>query len=377
MYDTRAQTALRLFLHNRPASAGAILGVIAIVFLVGIQLAILFGVIEIISNEITHSGADYWVVTPKTTNLDFSNQLPVSYIDRITALKEIDYARPYLNTTGLVRNRDGRYELAITTGVKVPQMTGGPWTFVKGSPASLLDPFGFTMDNTTLEDKETPLFGQLVDVQNRLFRLTAITKHIRCFRGNVGYMSEANARRLFHLNPAFCNAIMVKFKTGALTGANRQNQLQALFPYAKVMTNREIAGQTVRYYLFATGIGGSIFMSAGLSAGIGLVIIGLTLYNNILSYERDIAILRVLGARRKDIFLILLYQVLIVSTIGLLIGFFFLAITLQLTFATRIPVNLPFWFGPVHVCSTILLCLVGSLFAMRHALKIDPATVFR
>lgn len=376
MYDTRAKTALRLFLHNRPASAGAILGVIAIVFLVGIQLAILFGVIEIISNEITHSGADYWVVTPNTTNLDFSNQLPVSYIDRITALKEVDYARPYLNTTGLVRNRDGRYELAITTGVKIPEMTGGPWTFVKGSPASLLDPFGFTMDNTTLEDSDSPFFGQLVDVQNRLFRLTAITKHIRCFRGNVGYMSEANARRLFHLNPAFCNAIMVKFKPEAPI-ENRQTKIQALFPYAKVMTNSEIACQTVRYYLFATGIGGSIFMSAGLSAGIGLVIIGLTLYNNILSYERDIAILRVLGARRKDIFLILLYQVLIVSTIGLLIGFLLLAFTLQLTFGTRIPVNLPFWFGPVHVFATILLCLVGSLFAMRHALKVDPATVFR
>lgn len=289
MYDTRAQTALRLFLHNRPASAGAILGVIAIVFLVGIQLAILFGVIEIISNEITHSGADYWVVTPNTNNLDFSNQLPVSYIDRITALREVDYARPYLNTSGLVRNRDGRFELAITTGVKIPQMTGGPWTFVKGSSASLLDPFGFTMDNTTLEDKGTPRFGHLVDVQNRLFRLTAITKHIRCFRGNVGYMSEGNARRLFHLNPAFCNAIMVKFKPGVPL-ENRQSKLQALFPYATVMTNHDIANQTVRYYLLATGIGGSIFMSAGLSAGIGLVIIGLTLYNNILSYERDIAI---------------------------------------------------------------------------------------
>ena len=58
--DTRFTAAMRLFLYNGSASIGTIIGVVAIVFLVGVQIATLFGVIDISSNVIRHSGVDFW-----------------------------------------------------------------------------------------------------------------------------------------------------------------------------------------------------------------------------------------------------------------------------------------------------------------------------
>lgn len=374
--DPRAATALQLLWYNRVISSGAITGVISIVFLVGVQIAILFGVINIISNQILHSSADAWIVTKNSTNLDFSGRLPNFYIDRAVGLAEVEYARPLIIAGALMRDHTGRYELEIVYGIKVPQLTGGPWAFRKGSPASMLDPFSFTIDNTTLMNPNPPLFNHILEVQHQKLKFNVITEFIRSFRGNVSYTSLDNARKFKGENPDFVNAIMVKFKKGADLQATIA-RLAQLFPYATVVSTEDLVNKTVMYYLLATGIGGSIFMSAGISALVGLIVIGITLYNNILSHEKDIAILRVLGARRKDILFILVYQVLIIAVIGLFLGFVLLAFTLNFVSQGRIPVALPIWFGPAHIALTIFLCLLGSYFAMRHALKIDPSSAFR
>jgi putative ABC transport system permease protein len=374
--DSRANTALKLLWYNRTISSGAITGVIAIVFLVGIQIAILFGVINIINNQIMHTNADAWIVTKNTTNLDFSGRLPNFYMDRAVGLNEVEYARPFINAGGLMRDHTGRYELEIVYGIKMPQLTGGPWAFQRGNSTSMLDPFSFTIDNTTLMNPNPPQFNQIIEVQYQKLKFNAITDFIRSFRGNVSYTSVDNARKFRGENADFVNAIMVKFKEGTdLKGSIEK--LAQLYPYATVLSSEDLASQTVKYYLLATGVGGSIFMSAGISALVGLIVIGLTLYNNILSHEHELAILRVLGARKRDILLILVYQVLIIAVIGLFIGFVLLAFTLNFVSQGRIPVALPIWFGPAHILLTIFLCLLGSYFAMRHALKIDPSSAFR
>jgi ABC-type lipoprotein release transport system permease subunit len=38
---------------------------------------------------------------------------------------------------------------------------------------------------------------------------------------------------------------------------------------------------------------------------------------------------------------------------------------------------MPLWFPPLHAALTLILCLLGSTFAMRKAVKVEPASVFR
>ncbi|MFN4174616.1 MAG: ABC transporter permease [Parachlamydiaceae bacterium] len=276
----------------------------------------------------------------------------------------------------MLRDRSGRFELAIVFGIKPPHLTGGPWNFKKGNESALLEPFGMTIDDTTLDYKYYPEIGEWMNLQDRKLRVLAFTNHFRTFRGDASYMSALNAKRVNSTSPLLVNAIMIKLK-GGVDRFEAKQKVAALFPFASVIETEDLAKSTINYNLETTGVGGSLYLSAALAAGIGIVIIALTLYNSILSYERDIAILRALGARKVDILIIILYQVLVMALIGIFFGLVLLSFVLNIISDTRVPVALPIWFGPVHVISTLLVCILGSLYAVRHAMKIEPVTVFR
>ncbi|MDH5684139.1 MAG: FtsX-like permease family protein, partial [candidate division WOR-3 bacterium] len=146
---------------------------------------------------------------------------------------------------------------------------------------------------------------------------------------------------------------------------------------AEVITEKTLAAQTRFYYITQTGIGSSFGFSTMIGVLVGIVIITLTMYTNILNREKDFAVLRALGARKKDILLIVFYQALFIGLVGIFIGFLLLALFLNGTRDTRIPSYMFIWVPPVHAAITILLCLVGSLLAMRRATKIEPASAFR
>ena len=109
----------------------------------------------------------------------------------------------------------------------------------------------------------------------------------------------------------------------------------------------------------------------------GIVIIMLTMYTGVLHRQKDFAVLRALGARKRDILIIVLYQSLMIGIAGIFIGFLLLALFLNGTHDSRLPSYMPQIVLMYHAVGTLILCLLGSLLAMRKAIKVDPASVFR
>ncbi|MGB9691027.1 MAG: hypothetical protein ACPL7D_02545, partial [Candidatus Sumerlaeaceae bacterium] len=85
----RSLTALRIVVHDRSSTAGSVLGVIAIVFLVGQQLSILFGLLSYMSVLVDHSGADAWILSANARNVDAVNQISARYLHRVIGLEEV------------------------------------------------------------------------------------------------------------------------------------------------------------------------------------------------------------------------------------------------------------------------------------------------
>jgi hypothetical protein len=75
-----------MLLHDRSTTAGSLLGVIAIVFLVGQQLSVLFGLFTFMSVLPDHSGADIWICSENTDNVNATGSIPIRYVDRISGL---------------------------------------------------------------------------------------------------------------------------------------------------------------------------------------------------------------------------------------------------------------------------------------------------
>ena len=74
--------------------------------------------------------------------------------------------------------------------------------------------------------------------------------------------------------------------------------------------------------------------------------------------------------------MVVISEVLIITGIGLFVGFLLLATLLNATSGSSIPSYFPTQVPPILAGGTIVVSLVGSLIALRVALKAEPASVF-
>jgi putative ABC transport system permease protein len=372
----RSLVAYRMLAHDRASTAGSVLGVVAILFLVGQQLSTLFGLFTYMSVLVDHSDADIWICGKFTDNANSTGQLPVRYADRISGLPEIEWAEPVITTAGETRRKDGKSEGVVVVGLPAPRFTGGPWAFERGSVETLLDYDGITVDNRDLELFGNPELGDILEINKKRVRVNAITKKITSFGGTLVFTNRTKAREISGLPPDRCSYILVKLKPGADVDANVA-RLRALLPRAEVFPKDTLSRLTRSYYLINTGIGFSFGFTTLMSSLVGIVIITLTMYTSILNREKDFAVLRALGGRKRDIFVIVLYQAIMIGAVGIFLGFLLLAFFLNGTRDSNLASFMPLWFPFVHAGFTLTLCLVGSLFAIRRATRVEPATAFR
>ncbi len=153
--------------------------------------------------------------------------------------------------------------------------------------------------------------------------------------------------------------------------------VRSVLPAAEVLSADELSRMTRIYYVKNTGMGGSFGLSTLIGALVGIIIITLTMYTGVLQRQKDFAVLRALGARKIDIFIIVLAQSLMIGVAGVFIGFLLLAGFLSGTLDSPLPSYMPLWIAPVLAGATLLMCVLGSLLAMRKAISVEPASVFR
>lgn len=371
----RRLTAWRMLMHDRSSTAGALLGVVAIVFLVGQQLSILFGLLNYMSVLVDHSGADVWILSSNISNADAVNLIPARYLDRTMGLTEVDWAEPVLYGNGPLRKSDGSIESVRVIGVRRPRLAGGPWAFAQADNRALLDLESVTVDRIDLETLGNPKLKSITEIGNSRVKIGAITERARGFQGTLVFASLDKVKDIAQTPPGRYSAILVKLKPGIPVGKGVQ-KLRVLLPRCSVYSTSELSRMTRGYYLANTGIGGSFGFSTTIAVLIGIVIISLTMYSSVLNRERDFAVMRALGARKWDISVVVISQAFIISFIGLILGFLLLALLFNGIRGAAIPNYYPRSVPPIHASLTIVVSLLGSLVALRRALKAEPASVF-
>ena len=372
----RSIAALKMLLHDRSTTAGAVLGVVAIVFLVGQQLSVLFGLFNYMSVLVDHSGADIWICSNNTTNVNATGSLPIRYVDRISGLNGIEWVEPVVFASGRFKRADGQYQVVQVVGVRTPRLALGPWRYYEQSPYALFDADGITVDSLDLKILGNPAIDQFFEITDTRVRVSAITKSIRGFAGTLVFTNMVKAKEIVNFAPGRCSAILIKLKPH-VDPDTVIPVLRSVLPQAEVLSRAELSVQTRTYYIRNTGIGGSFGFSTLVGALVGMVIIMLTMYTSVLHRQKEFAVLRALGARKIDIFIIVLNQSLMIGIGGIFIGFLLLAFFLYSTHGSRLPSYMPNFIPFYHASITLVLCLVASLFAMRKATSVDPASVFR
>jgi putative ABC transport system permease protein len=371
----RSLTALRMVVHDRSSTAGALLGVVAIVFLVGQQLSILFGLLNYMSVLVDHSGADVWIMSANVRNADAGNLVSGRYLDRVVGLAEVEWAEPVLIGNGLFRTPDGSVESVRVVGMRRPRLAGGPWAFADADERALLDVEAVTVDRLDLEKLGNPALESVTEIGDRRVRIGAVTDGARGFQGTLVFGSLDKVKEIARTPPGRYSAILVRLRADA-DKADALARLRAMLPECSVLSTAELSRLTRWYYFTNTGIGGSFGFSTVIAVLIGVVIISLTMYTSVLSRSRDFAVMRAMGGRRRDIAVVVISEALIISGIGLFLGFVMLAALLNATGGSEIPSYFPSQVPPILGGGTLAVSLLGSLIALRVALKAEPASVF-
>jgi len=371
----RSLTAFRIVVHDRSSTAGALLGVIAIVFLVGQQLSVLFGLLTYMSVLVDHSGADAWITSADVRNADAGNLISVRYLDRVIGLGEVAWVEPVLIGNGLFRTPDGSFEAVRVVGIRRPRLAGGPWEFAAADERALLDVEAVAVDRLDLAKLGNPALGAVTEIGDRRVRVRAITEGSRAFQGTLVFASLDKVKEIARTPPGRYSALLVRFQPKADAAAALQ-RLRAVLPECSVYSTAELARLTQAYYFTNTGIGGSFGFSTGIAVLIGAVIISLTMYTSVLGRARDFAVIRALGGRRRDVAVIVISQALIIAGAGAFVGFVLLAVLLDATRGSSIPSYFPAAVPPILAGVTVAVSLLGSLVALRVALKAEPASVF-
>lgn len=371
----RSYVALRMVLHDRSSTTGALLGVIAIVFLVGQQLSILFGLLNYMSVLVDHSGADAWITSENVRNADAGNLISGRYIDRVMGLDDVQWAEPTLIGNGLFLTKDGSYESVRVIGTKRPRLAGGAWEFYKADEGAMLDLESITVDRLDLEKLGNPSVGDITEIGGTQVRIGAITEGARGFQGTLVFASLDKVRDISRTPPGRYTAILIRFKESVDKKAALQ-RLRTILPERSVYSTSELSELTRTYYFTTTGIGGSFGFSTVIAVLIGVVIISLTMYTSVLGRVKDFAVMRAIGARKIDIAMVVISEAMIIAGIGVFIGFILLSILLNATNGSSIPSFLPTQVPAILAIGTVFISLMGSLIALRVAVKAEPASVF-
>ena len=371
----RSLTAFRMVVHDRSSTAGALLGVVAIVFLVGQQLSVLFGLLNYMSVLVDHSGADAWIMSANLRNVDSGNLVPARYMDRTMGLREVEWVEPVLIGNGLFRTQDGSFESVRVVGTRRPRAAGGPWQFAQADEQALLDLEAVTVDRLDLAKLGHPMLDHVTEIGGRRVRVGAVTDAARGFQGTLVFASLDKVKEIARTPPGRYSAILVRFKADA-DHATSLARLRALLPECSVFSSQELSQMTKSYYLVNTGIGGSFGFSTIIAVLIGVVIITLTMYTSVLSRSRDFAVIRAIGGRRRDVAVVVISEALIIAGAGLFVGFLLLTTFLNAIGGSSIPNYFPVLVAPILAAGTLLISLLGSLIALRVALKAEPASVF-
>ncbi|MBM9535858.1 ABC transporter permease [Desulfobulbus alkaliphilus] len=371
----RSLTAFRMVVHDRSSTAGALLGVVAIVFLVGQQLSILFGLLNYMSVLVDHSGADAWIMSANVRNADAGNLISGRYVDRAMGLAEVKWAEPILIGSGLLKTSDGSFESVRVVGVRRPRLAGGPWDFAKADERALLDFEAVTVDRLDLDKLGNPVLGQVTEIGDRRVRVGAISEGARGFQGTLVFASLEKVKEIVRTPSGRYSAILIRFQPD-VDKETALNNLRAVMPEQTVYATDELSRLTQRYYFTNTGIGGSFGFSTTIAVLIGIIIISLTMYASVLSRAQDFAVMRAIGGRRRDIAVVVFSEVLIIAGIGVFVGFLMLATLLNATHGSAIPSYFPKYVPPILAGVALAVSLLGSLIALRVALKAEPASVF-
>ena len=155
------------------------------------------------------------------------------------------------------------------------------------------------------------------------------------------------------------------------------NTLRKQLPDNDVYSRQAFINRAVEYWTVQTGMGMAFFLTAILAVLIGGAIVGQTIYAGTMEHLRDYGTLKAMGARNRDINLVILSQAATSAVIGFALGAAITLLMRGIITGAGVPMQTPFSLFAVSFIIIVFTCLGAAYVSVRKVKTLDPVMVFR
>lgn len=352
-----------------------LLGLTASLVLILFAMGTFIGTLDESVTIVNHTDADIWVLQKGNKEILGPSIFEDIVLKDIERMPEVGSAHKLVFSNNLIE-KDGRKMGVMLVGFNMKDKVGAPWDIVSGSLA------GLACGNSIIVDRSVERkFGKL-DVGDRFTingqaqRLVGIGTGAKWFINPYVFTTYENAQTLSRMRPGETNFILVKTKQGSDPALVARKIISMgtvdAYPTPKARRN------TRNFMIYESGMGMSLGAMAIAGLIVAAIIISLTVYTATMERIPEFGTLKAMGARRSDIYRILLGQVVISVVLGFLLGALFgFVVSAVIGGFTILPMRITPLALVIAFSLTLVLSILGSLFCIRKVNKVDPAIVFR
>ncbi len=370
--------AYKLLVNDKAKFTALLVGITFAVFLMIQMTAMFAGILTRSSATVFNLGASMWIMDPAVQTVANTIGMPDYVLDAARSMQGVSYAVPVYSGGALVRLADGTYQSVTVVGLDDTSLFGRP-SLIQGKIEDIYGENAFIV----VKDPEFPKLGNPhvgteFEVNDHRGVIVGIAKVASSGLFGVPTLYTTYERALQYLpNPRFTiSYVLVQPKSPADVIQIKQ-QVQALGYLA--LTKDEFISRITAFYEFQTGIGTNILIMTVMSFIVGLSISGQTFYTFVLENLEKFGALKAMGAKSRELILMILFQASFTALTGYGLGIGLCA--LLITFAKmRLPdyaAIITYWNLGLAFVMVVIIAAVSSYFGVRKVLRIEPFDIFR
>lgn len=369
--------AWRNLSHDRSRFVVTLIGIMFAVVLIGLQSGLFIGFTESTTNVIRHTRADFWVLATGSQNFEVAQPISERELYLTRSVPGVAHAEALLVQFANWQKPAGGIESVLVLGSDLNTGLAGPWNLVEGDREALRWADAVIVDRVFMDKLGVDGVGTEVEINARRARVVGLTEGIRSFTTSPWvFASYRNARAFTNFPEDLTNYVIGTFSPDA-DPARVIAALRERLPRTDVFLSQAFADQTRDYWMFTTGAGVSVLLSALLGLIVGVVIVAQVLYATTMDHLPEFGTLRAMGAPQSFVYKVILGQAVISALLGYLPGLGLALLAARGAASGAASILIPPALAAALFVVTLLMCITASVVSIRKAMHIDPAMVFQ
>lgn len=370
--------AYRLLTNDRGKFAALLTGITFSVFLMIEMTSVFAGFMRKAASTVMNTGAKVWVMDRAVNNVLNSIPMPDYVLDAVRSIPGVKYAVPFYSGTGLAKLKSGVYQAVTVIGLDDTSLLGRP-ELIAGHIEDIYADNGFlVVEDEEMAKLEHPKIGTVFEINDHRCVIVGLAKvpSSGLFGMPTLYTTYRRAIQYLPTTRYTISYVLVEPQSDAdVPGIERG---VAKLGY-DALTETAFVKRITHYYTWHTGLGTNILLMTVISFIIGLSISGQTFYSFTLENLEKFGALRAIGAKRRVLVYILLFQSGLTAAAGYGLGIGLCALFIVIA-RLRVPDYASvITFGNLGLALGMVIVIAGvsSYIAVRKVLRIDPFEIFR